>query len=142
MQTYGRGTFRLLQAAMVVSILAGGAVASQRERGFVDRVATPAPASPQEPFIPALEIPDAVYVRLGNEMLAALADSLPSLMPADALGGSLPDVQSASSSQGMRVNVHFSGISYSGRVTRVLMEAQGNDLVNVTVALRNINLVF
>jgi poly(3-hydroxybutyrate) depolymerase len=99
--------------------------------------------NPQEvPFIPALEIPDAVYVRLGNEMLGALADSLPTVMPADALTGVIADVQRTTADQGMTVHTRFCGITYSGRVSRVLMQAQGEDRVNVTVALRDVNLVF
>jgi hypothetical protein len=102
-----------------------------------------APAATQEPpFVPALEVPDAVYIRLGNEMLAALADSIPALTPADALKGAMQDVQTTSSSSGTMVNVHFSGIYYNGQVSRVTMEAIGEDRLNVVVALRNVNLVF
>lgn len=95
----------------------------------------------EAPFVPALEIPNAVFVRLGNEMLAALADSIPQVIPADALSGMLADVQQNTSAEGMAITVQLRGISYRGRVTRAVIEPRTGNRIAITLAVRDVNLV-
>ena len=45
-----------------------------------------------EPFVPAIEIPGAMYARLGNQMLEALAYSAPKQIPQDLLKGRINDI--------------------------------------------------
>jgi len=101
----------------------------------------PASAAVEVPFVPALEMPQAVYIRLGNEMLAALADSLPQALPADALSGTLQDVQQNTAAEGRAITVQLRGISYRGRVSRAVIEARGNNRIAITLTVRDVNLV-
>ncbi len=101
----------------------------------------PMPEAVEGPFVPALEVPRAVLVRLGNEMLAAIGDSLPHVIPADALSGTMPDVHQTTNSEGRTLNVQLRGISYNGRVSRAVIEARGNDRIVVTVSVRDVKLI-
>jgi dienelactone hydrolase len=101
----------------------------------------PAVAPIEAPFVPALEIPNAVFVRLGNEMLAALADSIPQVIPPDALAGTLPDVQQNTSAEGMAITVQLRGLSYRGRVTRAVIEPRAENRIAITLAMRDVNIV-
>lgn len=94
----------------------------------------------QGPFVPALEIPSAVSIRLGNEMLEALADSMPKSIPADSLTGRLNDMYDSTSAEGIDFGVTLSGISYSGEAARARVEAYKPDRVNVQVGLKNVQI--
>jgi pimeloyl-ACP methyl ester carboxylesterase len=95
-------------------------------------------ANLEPPFVPALEIPRVAYVRLGNEMLAALADSIPQVVPRDALTGYLNDISDYTSSEGYTFSVYFSGISYQGQLARASVKAYRSDRVNVQLGLSNV----
>src|SRR5262249_52642527 len=71
---------------------------------------------PESPFVPALDIPRAVYVRLGNDMLAALAESIPQVVPRDALVGRLNDISDSTSAEGYTFAVYMSGLSYQAQL--------------------------
>lgn len=94
----------------------------------------------QGPFLPALEIPSAVSIRLGNEMLEALADSIPKVVPADTLSGNLNDMYDSTYAEGISFGVTLSGISYSGEVSRAKVQAYRPDRVNVQIGLRNVQI--
>ncbi len=98
-------------------------------------------ALPDAPFVSALEIPRAVFVRLGNDALAAVADSLPEIVPADLLAGTVPDAQQTTSSEGMTFTVQLRGISYRGQISRATIEGRGDNRVAVLLGLRNVNLI-
>ncbi len=102
-------------------------------------VSTPLQVVPP-PFVPALELPDAVGVRLGNDVLQALSYAAPSLVPANLLSGRLNDMFDGTSVQGRSFSVRFSGISYYGQLERVQIQAAGRDRVNIQLGLRNITL--
>jgi poly(3-hydroxybutyrate) depolymerase len=95
----------------------------------------------ESPFIPALEVPNAVFVRLGNDALAAIADSIPEVVPSDALAGTVADAQQTTHSEGMSFNVRLRGISYRGRLTRAIIEARSSDRVTVLLTMRNVTIV-
>ena len=90
----------------------------------------------EEPFVPAVEIPDAIFLRLGNDMLSDLGDSLPHVVPPDALRGTLPDMQHTTSQAGRTFQVWLSDMSYDVQVNRVMIEAKADDRVTVTLAVR------
>lgn len=94
----------------------------------------------ETPFIPALEIPRVAYVRLGNEMLAALSDSIPKVVPRDALTGYLSDISDSSSSEGYTFSVYFSGLSYSAQLVRASVKAYRPDRLNVQLGLSNVTI--
>lgn len=97
----------------------------------------PAVAIPEPPFVPALDMPRAAYVRLGNEMLAALADSIPKIIPRDALVGRLGDISDSVSSDGYTFSVYMSGLSYQAQVVRANVKAYRKDRLNIQLALSN-----
>src|SRR5205085_2111814 len=60
----------------------------QKYRGSIPPVTQPAVGQVVHPefdlpFVPALDVPNAVHVRLGNEMFATLAESIPSTVTRD-----------------------------------------------------------
>jgi len=93
-----------------------------------------------EPFVPALEVPNAVFVRLGNDALAALAYALPLEVPEDALTGTVPDLYDSTVVQGRSFSVVFSNISYSARLTRAHAQAYAPGRLNVRLGLENLRL--
>ena len=92
------------------------------------------------PFIPAVTIPNALYLRLGNDAIRALAHSAPRLIPQNALSGRINDIYSSTESSGYTFSVQFSNISYSGQVDRIWAKAYAKDLLNIQLALRNVSL--
>lgn len=97
------------------------------------------PVFPVEiPFIPAVEIPEAVGLRLGNDALAALSYAIPQTVPKEMLMGRLNDMFDSTSAQGRSFSVQFSGISYRGELERVLTKATGNNRVQVDLGIRNV----
>jgi len=97
----------------------------------------PAPI-PEGAFVPALDIPHAAYARLGNEMLAALADALPKVVPANMLTGRLGDISDATESDGYSFSVYMSGLSYRGQLARANVKAYRKDRLNIQLGLSNV----
>lgn len=97
-------------------------------------------AAEETPFIPALEIPNAISVRLGNNMLAALADTIPQVLPADTVRGRIANIGSGTTAEGLYFSVTMYGISYSGTVVRSRIAAYRKDRVNIQVGLRNVQI--
>ena len=98
----------------------------------------PLQAAESEPFVPAIEIPNAVYVRMGNEMLETLAESVPKIVPRDVLTGGIGDILEGTMTSGYYFNVRFSQISYTGTVERAIVKAYRKDRLNVQLGLRNV----
>jgi predicted esterase len=92
-------------------------------------------------FIPALEIPRAGYARLGNEMLSALADAVPHIVPRDLLTGRLNDISDATSAQGYTFSVYMYGLSYQAQLTRASIKAYHKDRLNIQLGLSNVQVV-
>jgi predicted esterase len=92
------------------------------------------------PFATALEIPQAVGIRLGNDALKAMSYAAPQLVPPGMLSGRINDMFDSTSAQGRSFSVQFSGISYYGQLDRVQIQAAGTDRVNIQLGLRNITL--
>jgi poly(3-hydroxybutyrate) depolymerase len=93
---------------------------------------------PEAPFIPAVDVPRAVYVRLGNEALAALADTVPKVVPRDALVGRLNDITDYTEAEGHGFNVYMSGLSYYAQLARANVKAYHKDRLNVQLGLSNV----
>lgn len=92
------------------------------------------------PFVPAVEIPQAVALRLGNDALAALSYALPSTVPPDMLAGRLNDMFDSTVAQGRSFNIQFSGLSYRGNLERVLTRGSGKDRILVQLGVRNVTI--
>ena len=99
-----------------------------------------AAASDEEPFVPAVEIPRAFYVHLGNRALSDAAYSIPEVVPKDILTGRLKDINDSTVAQGRYFDVQFSEIRYSAQVKRAFLKAYAKDLLNIQFGLRNVRL--
>lgn len=90
------------------------------------------------PFVPAVEIPQAVGLRLGNDALAALSYAIPQTVPKDMLAGRLNDMFDSTVAQGRSFGIRFSGLSYTGQLDRVLTRGTGKDRIQVDLGVRNV----
>lgn len=90
-----------------------------------------------EQFVPALEIPGAMYARLGNQMLEALAYSAPKQIPVDLLKGRINDIVEFTNVEGYGFRVQFAGISYNSQIHQVRVKAIAKDRLNLQVGLSN-----
>jgi poly(3-hydroxybutyrate) depolymerase len=93
------------------------------------------------PFIPAVTIPQALYVRLGNEAIRALANSAPRLIAPSALTGRINDIFSSTQASGYTFSVQFAGVQYAAQLDRVWAKAYAKDRLNIQLGLRNVSLV-
>lgn len=93
---------------------------------------------PEPPFVPALDVPRAMYVRMGNEMLAALADSIPKVVPRESLSGYLNDIADSTEAEGYQFSVYMSGITYYAQLVRANVKAYQKDRLNVQLGLSNV----
>ena len=90
-----------------------------------------------DPFIPALEIPKAMYARLGNQMLEAMSYAAPKQIPADMLSGRINDLFDSTNVEGYSFSIQFTGISYRGDLNQIRIKGQGKDRLNIQVGLTN-----
>lgn len=97
-------------------------------------------ADDQAPFYPAVEVADAVSVRLGNDVLDALSYTIPQSVPRDMLTGRINDIYDSTNVEGMDFSVAFSGISYSGELARAKIQAYDTDRLNIQLGLQNVYL--
>lgn len=98
----------------------------------------PRAAEADAPFVPAVEMPRAVYVRLGNDMLRALAHAVPTVVPRDVLRGRINDIHDYTTAEGRTFSVALTGISYSGQLTRAHVQAYRKDRLNIQLGLQNV----
>ncbi len=90
------------------------------------------------PFVPAVRIPQAVGIRLGNTALDALSYAAPSYVPANLLTGRIGDMFDTTTAQNRTFSVRFSGISYSAQLGRVELQATGKDRVHLALGMQNV----
>ncbi len=90
-----------------------------------------------EQFVPALEIPGAMYARLGNQMLEAVAYSAPKQIPQNLLSGRINDIFDSTSAEGYVFSVQFSGISYSSQLAQIRVKGTAKDRLNLQIGLSN-----
>lgn len=89
----------------------------------------------QNPFIPALELKGAATVRLGNQMLDALAMSVPDLIPEDLLAGDIDDIKDSTIVQGRSFGITFSKVGYTTELWRVRVKAEARNRIKVEIGL-------
>lgn len=90
-----------------------------------------------QPFVPAVEIPGAMYARLGNQMLEALAYSAPKQIPQNLLSGRINDIVEFTNVEGYGFRVQFSGISYNSQLNQVRVKGVGKDRLNLQIGVSN-----
>lgn len=92
------------------------------------------------PFVPALEISQAVGIRLGNEVLDIMSYSIPRTISPSMLSGSLGDMFDSTVASGRQFSIRFGGISYSGQLERIVTRGYGKDRILVQLGIRNITI--
>lgn len=101
--------------------------------------ATVAPvAAVRLPFVPALEIPSAVGLRLGNEVLDALSYAIPDRISPNMLNGRLNDMFDSTVAQGRNFSIQFYGITYNAQLERIAARGYGKDRLLVQLGIRNV----
>lgn len=94
-------------------------------------------AGEEEAFVPALDVENAVFLRMGNDMLETLAHSVPARVPRSALTGGIRDIFDATVAEGRTFRVQFSRISYSAQVTRAYAKAYAPGRLNIQLGIQN-----
>ncbi|MGQ0633727.1 MAG: alpha/beta hydrolase-fold protein [Planctomycetaceae bacterium] len=108
---------------------------------FTSRPATAAGQAveiPEAPFVPAVDVSRAVYVRLGNDALTSLADAIPKVVKPETLTGWLNPISEYTHAQGYTFSVTMSGLSYSAQLYRAVVKAYAKDRINVQLGLSNV----
>lgn len=111
----------------------------QRAPAELSKTSRPLKVEPP-PFVPALDVPQSLGLRLGNDALAILSRAIPQMVPPNMLSGRLNDMYDSTQAQGRSFSVQFSGISYSGALEQVQIQASGNDRVLLFLGVRNVTL--
>ncbi len=91
-------------------------------------------------FVPAVEIPQAVYLRVGQEALDALTSTLPEMLPPHALAGSVGSVQRTGRAVGMSFQMLIAGMNYRGQLERMNVECRSDGWAELHLGLRNLTL--
>lgn len=105
------------------------------------RTSRPAAVADDAPFKPALEIPRAVYVRLGNNMLKTASYALPKMVPKEALRGSVGNIRDSTVTEGRTFAVNFTNISYTAAATRAHLEGVDKDRLKIQLGLEDMRMV-
>lgn len=97
------------------------------------------PARPAEdqPFLPAVEILGAGSLRLGNGMLQTLSYSIPHQVSADFLRGSVEDIYTSTTAEGLYFTVAFTNIRYAADLARVHLSGYADNRLSVQLAVEN-----
>lgn len=93
--------------------------------------------SPWTDFVPVLDVPNAVSVRVGNDLLRDLSQDLPQLLGTSSFSGNLPDVNQSTRVFIFPFHVNMSGLWYSAQLVSADIRAVGNDTLAVSLALAN-----
>jgi len=91
-----------------------------------------------QPFVPALHIPGAIRLRLGNQALQALGYSIPGRVPQTALRGGIRNIYDTTTASGRTFRVTLSRISYQAQLVRATLKARSVGQLSVQLGLRNV----
>jgi poly(3-hydroxybutyrate) depolymerase len=89
------------------------------------------------PFVPGIDIADALYVRFSASLLDSVADTMPDLVPPGALSGVKPDVHETRRDFLKRFDIQVSGLSWRGQLEQVRMTTDREGCANLYFGLRN-----
>lgn len=93
-----------------------------------------------QPFKPAVDLSQAAYVRINNELLKSLSAAVTEKVNPGMLRGGIRNISMGQTVQGRRFTVTFARNSYSADLERASIQASGNGRLSVRMALRNINI--
>ena len=92
-----------------------------------------------QPFVPGVEIPQAIYVHLDPQAIETLCYALPELVPADALSATCrADIYQSRRGVVSRFRITLAGINYRGTLERVVVSTKDNGWVTINLGLRNL----
>jgi len=91
-----------------------------------------------QPFVPGVEVPQAVYVHLDPEAIEALCYALPEMVPAEALSASQADIYQSQRAGVTRFRIALAGINYHGTLERVVVTTKNDGWITINLGLRNL----
>jgi dienelactone hydrolase len=92
------------------------------------------------PFRPAVEIPRAVALRLGNDALRAVSYSVPTAMPPDMLRGRIHDIHDTTVASGRTFQVTFTGIRYRAKLSEARLQTTRRGRLRIQLGLEDLTL--
>jgi poly(3-hydroxybutyrate) depolymerase len=92
----------------------------------------------QQPFVPGVEIPQGILVQMDSETIGAIAETVPDLVPAEALSGRGSNISQTRPGLIGPFQITLSGISYHGTLERVVIVPRDNGWISVAMGLRNV----
>jgi poly(3-hydroxybutyrate) depolymerase len=90
------------------------------------------------PFVPAVEVPNAFYIRLDNSVLESIGYAIPAMVPETALSGAVADVRQTSRGVIAQFDVQLSGLNYRGELEQVRIVSRQDGWVTLQFGLRNV----
>jgi len=113
-----------------------------RPESFIENAKHPSTASAgrdfQQVFIPGVEIPQGMLLQIDRETMATIAETLPDLVPANALSARAAGTSETRPGFLGRVQVTLSGIGYSGSLERVIIVPKDGGWLSIAMGLRNV----
>ncbi len=91
-----------------------------------------------QPFVPGVEVPQAIYVHLDPQAIEALAYALPDMVPTDALSASAPNIYQVRPGVVSRFYIELAGINYRGMLERVVVNTKNDGWMTINLGLRNL----
>jgi poly(3-hydroxybutyrate) depolymerase len=90
------------------------------------------------PFVPGVEVPQAVYVHLDPDAIEALCYALPDMVPPEMLSATAPDVYQTRPGVLGRFRIALAGINYRGTLERIVVTTQDDGWITINLGLRNL----
>jgi poly(3-hydroxybutyrate) depolymerase len=90
------------------------------------------------PFVPAVEVSDALYVHIDQSVLESIGFAAPGMVPESALAGSVPNVYETSRSGIAQFNVELAGLTYRGELEQVRVKTDNDGWATLQLGLRNV----
>jgi poly(3-hydroxybutyrate) depolymerase len=91
-------------------------------------------------FVPAVEIPQAAYLRLGQDAIDALTSALPEMLPRNALSGSVGSIQRTGRAVGMSFQMLIAGMNYRGQLEQLHVECRRDGWLVLNLGLRHLTM--
>jgi poly(3-hydroxybutyrate) depolymerase len=93
-----------------------------------------------QPFVPAVEVPEALLVRVDRATLESLMATAPDLIPPGTVAGNGDNVHQSKRAFLTRFDISLSDIHYSGNVEQLNLTPENDGWMTMDVGLRNVTL--
>jgi predicted esterase len=90
------------------------------------------------PFVPAVEVSDAVYIHIDQSIMESLGYAAPGMVPESALAGSVPNVYQTSRGFITNFNVELAGLTYRGQLEQLRVKTDASGWATLQMGLRNV----